>query len=107
MTYYSPIARVCSRCHTANVAEARFCTRCGQRLFVRDRAARLATISLVLGVVGLPAAMTVFPSIIAFIFGLAALRQARIDSPPFVRTFATVGMALGVVGTITSLMMYF
>src|SRR2546421_7928636 len=104
MTQVATESRACPRCHAPTAAEARFCTRCGNALVGRDRAARLAMVSLVLGVIGVPAAMTVIPSIIALVFGIVALRRARRDnSSPPVQIIAITGIVLGVVGTLTSM----
>ena len=64
-----------------------------------------AVASLVLGIIGIPAACAVIPPVLALIFGLVAISQIGKNSESGGKGMAIAGIVLGVIGCAISLMM--
>jgi DNA-directed RNA polymerase subunit RPC12/RpoP len=103
----------CPRCQGTSAITANNCKGCGMPFTMEGTTLEaagtsngFAVASLVLGIIGLPAACTVIPPILAVIFGIIGYNQvARANAEGGGRGMAIAGIVLGSIGCLISLYM--
>jgi LSD1 subclass zinc finger protein len=104
----------CTKCHTFSLITANNCKSCGMP-FTMEGTTLEATgssngfcvASLVLGIIGIPAACAIIPSILAIIFGILGYNQvARTGATGSGKGMAIAGMICGSIGILLGMMMF-
>lgn len=102
----------CPRCAGVSAISANNCKACGMPFTMEGTTLEaagssngFAVASLVLGIIGIPAACAVIPPVLALIFGLVAVSQIGKNSESGGKGMAIAGIILGVIGCAISLMM--
>lgn len=102
----------CPRCAGISAISANNCKACGMPFTMEGTTLEnagtsngFAVASLVLGIIGIPAACAVIPPVLALIFGLVAISQIGKNNETGGRGMAIAGIILGVVGCAISLML--
>ncbi|MEM1012696.1 MAG: DUF4190 domain-containing protein [Planctomycetota bacterium] len=102
----------CPRCTASSPVTANNCRNCGMPFTMEGTTLEaagssngMATASLVLGIVGLPAFCTVVVPLLAVVFGAVAVRQTN-ENGQGGRGMAIAGIVCGSVGLLMSMMLY-
>ncbi|QOV90264.1 DUF4190 domain-containing protein [Humisphaera borealis] len=102
----------CPRCAGMSAISANNCKACGMPFTMEGTTLEaagssngFAVASLVLGIIGIPAACAVIPPVLALVFGLIAFSQISKSSDGGGKGMAIAGIILGVIGCALSLMM--
>jgi DNA-directed RNA polymerase subunit RPC12/RpoP len=101
----------CPRCHSPSPVSANNCRACGMPFTMEGTSVEaagssngFAVASLVLGIIGIPAACTVIMPLLAVIFGFIALIQTNRSEAKSGRGLAIAGLICGLIGGFIALL---
>lgn len=106
---------VCPRCHVQNPVAANTCRSCGVPFTMEGAQgaaaagtarSNMAVASLVLGIISIPAFFFVIPAVLAIIFGVIAVLQAKRAEGSGGMGLAISGIVCGSVGLLCGVLMF-